>query len=146
MITEQYPHLIFAYGTLKRDYGNSRVFSGGRGELIGAGVTKDEFVMTTGGFPRIYRPAPPLPLWTIGQAGHVIGDLWRANDEALEVCDGIEGHPNWYKREEVDIRINGEVVKAWIYIMPAKGAAGELLIPDENGLLEWERPRQVIEA
>lgn len=143
--TEQYPHLIFAYGTLKRDYGNSRVFTG-RGEFVASGVTEEKFVMTTGGFPRVYRPAPPLPEWVVSQAGYIIGDLWRANDEALEACDRIEGHPKWYRREEVDVWANGDIVKAWMYIMPAKGATGELMMPNENGLLEWESSRQAIEV
>lgn len=140
LTTEQYPHLIFAYGTLKRDYSNSRVFDGGRGEFVAAGVTEDKFVMTTGGFPRVYKPASPLPLWAIGQAAPIRGDLWRASDEALASCDRIEGHPDWYKREEVVVLLDGDTsAKAWLYIMPAKEATGELMMPNDAGILDWQR-------
>ena len=142
LTTEKHPHLIFAYGTLKRDYGNSRVFSGGRGEFVASGVTEDKFVMTTGGFPRVYRPTDALPAWAVSQAAPVRGDLWRADDEALASCDRIEGHPDWYKREEVDVWIDGTiVVKAWLYIMPAKKASGELVMPGESGVLDWQGSR-----
>ena len=139
LTTKTHPHLLLAYGTLKREYGNSRVFGTGGGQFAGNGTTEDTFIMTTAGFPRVYTPDRFSFELVSAHAGKVFGDLWRANDEALASCDRIEGHPNWYCREEVDVRIDSDtVVKAWLYIMKAEGLSGDVMTPDKNGILDWQ--------
>jgi len=140
LTTKTHPHLLLAYGTLKRVYGNSRVFGNGGGEFVAEGTTEDKFVMTTAGFPRVYETDRFAFELVSGHAGFVHGDLWRVNDAALAACDRIEGHPKWYYREEVDVRIDPEtVVKAWLYIMKAEGLTGGLMTPNENGALDWHQ-------
>ena len=142
LTTKTHPHLLLAYGTLKREYGNSRVFGTGGGQFVGKATTEDKFVMTTAGFPRVYKTDRFSFELVSAHAGKVFGDLWRVNDEALASCDRIEGHPNWYCREEVDVWAgNGPavIVKAWLYIMKAEGLSGDVMTPDENGVLDWHQ-------
>ena len=36
----------------------------------------------------------------------------------MNSVDALEGHPRWYKREEIDIDLKGKIIKAWLYFMP----------------------------
>jgi gamma-glutamylcyclotransferase (GGCT)/AIG2-like uncharacterized protein YtfP len=61
----------------------------------------------------IWGPSPamarPLP------AGKIEGSLWEVPAEDMwTYVDVIEGHPHWYRRQEV-VTTNGEVV--WMYVM-----------------------------
>ena len=52
----------------------------------------------------------------------ITGDLYQVNDEELHALDSLEGHPRWYCREEVNIKVKtGDKyvsTTAWIYLMP----------------------------
>ena len=39
----------------------------------------------------------------------------------LKIIDRLEGHPEWYRREEVKVVTGkGETVTAWLYFYPEK--------------------------
>ena len=44
----------------------------------------------------------------------VEGELYAVDDKELSSLDRLEGHPNYYKREEIE---TSEGV-AWIYLLP----------------------------
>lgn len=131
-------HTVFVYGTLKQGHGNHRAFLSDS-EFIGKGVTVQPFKMkTTTGFPVV------LALNENEQGYPVSGELYEVNDKTLRGLDGLEGHPNWYRREEVlvDIGDTGIQQSAWMYIGQPHGFATRNL-PDvipTNGVYDWSRP------
>jgi gamma-glutamylcyclotransferase (GGCT)/AIG2-like uncharacterized protein YtfP len=46
------------------------------------------------------------------------GELWEVDENTLNRLDMLEGHPNWYKREFVDVSVNRFKYSAWMYIFP----------------------------
>lgn len=135
---KELPHLMMVYGTLKRGFGNDRIFHQYGGKFAGTCTTKERYVLAGGGFPRLWNPPKEELDMFEGFLGRVKGELWRASDDSLAACDRLEGHPNWYKREEVTVQTGPEsFTTAWLYIMQAFPGATELLTPARNGTLEW---------
>ena len=54
-------------------------------------------------------------LLTKEQTSTIKGELYKVDDNGLQTIDRIEGHPRLYKREEVQVVVNGEEFKAWLY-------------------------------
>jgi gamma-glutamylcyclotransferase (GGCT)/AIG2-like uncharacterized protein YtfP len=44
----------------------------------------------------------------------IAGEVYRVDSETLDALDVLEGHPDWYKREQV----NTPWKWAWLYFMP----------------------------
>lgn len=115
-------HNVFVYGTLRPGYGNNHRLL--RNAVhIGPACTSpaDDFTMYLshlgGGIPFVVREnydSLNLPV--------ISGDLYQVNNEELARLDSLEGHPNWYCREEINIRVKtgGKSITAtaWIYLMP----------------------------
>lgn len=47
--------------------------------------------------------------------GHVWGLVWQVEEEDLERLDTYEGHPTFYRREQVDVLLGGETVPCQTY-------------------------------
>jgi gamma-glutamylaminecyclotransferase len=128
-------HTVFVYGTLKHGYGNHRAFLQDS-EFVGKGVTVRPFLMkTTTGFPVVFET---------NQQGHpVSGELYEVNNDTLRGLDSLEGHPNWYRREEilVDVENTGIQQSAWMYIGQPHGFASRNLpdVTPTNGVYDWSR-------
>lgn len=50
----------------------------------------------------------------------ISGELYEVDDQTLYKLDQLEGHPNWYQREQVEICLDNyfsqsSAVTAWIY-------------------------------
>lgn len=50
--------------------------------------------------------------------GTVHGDLLTVKAGALEVTDRVEGHPQYFRREKVEVKTTTKRSKAWIYWAP----------------------------
>jgi gamma-glutamylcyclotransferase len=46
---------------------------------------------------------------------HTWGVLWEMPDEGIEALDAYEGHPTFYRREELDVNGPAGRVTAWTY-------------------------------
>jgi len=87
-------HILFVYGTLKRGFPNHSVL-GDNAKFIDHATASPEFSMISmGGFPGMFREEA-------GQLGPVIGELWSVDDEGLQSCDTLEGHPRFYRRTKI---------------------------------------------
>jgi len=56
-------------------------------------------------------------------AVRIHGELYEVKPgEDLARMDRLEGHPNWYRREELDIEIDGQIrnAEAYFYLGQAK--------------------------
>ena len=104
---------VFVYGTLKKGYGNSRIFLRHGAEYMGQWVTKHSYILGDIGFPYMFdREA------TSGYSEdlfkQVVGDLWHIPNEAcLAALDGLEGVPHHYQRNIITLEDGTE---AWSYL------------------------------
>ncbi len=101
-------HLVFVYGTLKKGFGNHRLLASA--ELLGAAQTVERFAMYSTGVPIVVKEESVSPIF---------GELYRVDEETLVCLDSLEGHPDWYRREEVEVIVDTDlgrsIEKAWIY-------------------------------
>jgi gamma-glutamylcyclotransferase (GGCT)/AIG2-like uncharacterized protein YtfP len=128
---------VFVYGTLKHGYGNHRaLLSGDDSTFIGKGTTVHPFRMkTTTGFPVVMHRGE--------QNNHpVAGELYEVTASVLRNLDRLEGHPRWYRREEVlvDIENTGVQQSAWMYIATDGFDTTNLPdVPVTDGVYNWSR-------
>lgn len=119
--------LLAVYGTLKSGYSNNHLLSGS--EFVGDGLTVRPYEMVDRGIPFVFAPNGSE---TKAMRIHV--EVWRVPVEDMPVIDGLEGHPNWYRRERVPVTLDdGATCDAWMYLMPegthtARRKAGEATI------------------
>ena len=103
-------HLVAVYGTLKRAYGNHRVMEQAGGVYLTTTETEKPLLMGDGGFPMIFEPTEELQRFAVPCQVEV----FRVRD--LEPLDLLEGHPNFYHREQIQVVHFKEPV--WLYLGP----------------------------
>ena len=79
--------------------------------------------------------------------GVVKGDVLWVDEEALVETDRIEGHPDFFRRERVRVRVNGREEEAWVYWAPenlvqgrSQIAGGDWFARRSNPVGEEETP------
>jgi gamma-glutamylcyclotransferase (GGCT)/AIG2-like uncharacterized protein YtfP len=101
-------HLLFVYGTLKRGFWNHYLLD--REEFIGEAETKEKYAMYVSGIPYVVKGEP---------VSRIKGEVYRVSSETLKLIDRLEGHPNWYRRELITVKVldrgKEREVKAFIY-------------------------------
>ena len=97
--------LVAVYGTLKRDYGNHRWALADGAKFIGRGCTDKEFFMFDGFFPMV----------TSGGSDGIAVEVFEIPDNP-DNMDRLEGHPSHFKRELIDVRVDRDLMKAWMYL------------------------------
>lgn len=102
-------NLVAVYGTLKKGYNNYNSYLR-RSVYLGGGVTTDKYPLIIRGLPYMVNQK--------GMGHNVEVDVFKVSDEVLENLDRLEGHPKWYKREEVEINVKGKVLSCWVYFNP----------------------------
>jgi len=113
MNSEPKLHRVFVYGTLMRDHGNHYFLH--NAEFIGTGKTKERYCMRiNNGLPYVLRHL---------ELSQICGEVYLVGDITLAELDRLESHPNWYRREEVEILLNRntgipEAITAWVYFNP----------------------------
>lgn len=125
------PIKVAVYGTLKRGKGNSRLLSDST--FLGTAGTDPNFSMISfGGFPGVLDG---------NQSIHV--EIFEVKDlDVLRRLDSLEGHPDFFEREEVGVRMDdtGEVGKAWMYSVRKHKdyyKSDKVTTYDENGRIAW---------
>jgi len=137
-------HNVFVYGTLKKRFPNHPVLHAGKAELVGHGTTTDKFLLFNGSFPKMARmPNVPANVADLSSVllGHVWGEVWRVDDVSLMNCDRLEGHPHFYCREKVGIKLDGgdRRTTAWAYIIvDFPGYDVPSLMEPKDGILTWD--------
>jgi gamma-glutamylaminecyclotransferase len=121
--------LVFVYGTLKKGFSNHRLLAGS--EYLGTAQTVEKYAMYSTGTPIVLKEEAVSPIH---------GELYRVNEETLVALDSLEGHPDWYRREEINIYVDGEQGRyqetAWLYFSLDK--RGDL-VPEGKYLKEVRR-------
>lgn len=121
--------LVFVYGTLKKGFSNHRLLAGS--EYLGTAQTVEKYAMYTTGTPIVLKDEAVSPIH---------GELYRVNEATLVALDSLEGHPDWYRREEISIFVDGEQGRyqetAWLYFsLDRRGT----LVPEGKFLKEVRR-------
>ena len=79
---------LFVYGTLKKQYSRNDILSAA--SFIKEIKSLPRYTMIDlGAFPGILDSGINV----------IYGELYEVDDSTLEMCDLIEGHPNFYKRK-----------------------------------------------
>ena len=121
--------LVFVYGTLKKGFSNHRLLAGS--EYLGTAQTVEKYAMYSTGTPIVLKDEAVSPIH---------GELYRVNEATLVALDSLEGHPDWYRREEISIFVDGEQGRyqetAWLYFsLDRRGT----LVPEGKFLKEVRR-------
>lgn len=107
---------VFVYGTLRKELGNHYLLQDS--VFLGTGLTIDHYAMFESSLghsiPYVVKLNPAIKDFGVC----VEGELYEVDDLTLGNLDRLEGHPGWYKREYVDIDLDGETIKAMMYMMP----------------------------
>lgn len=119
-------HLVFVYGTLKRGFGNHKFLEHSR--FIGDARTCPALFMVDGGVPFVMIEGGPLR--------QIAGEVYAVDKPTLRRLDRLEGHPHMYRRETVEVVVDGNRRNAFIYMMPRAllGDAAEI----ENHCYVWK--------
>jgi gamma-glutamylaminecyclotransferase len=110
MMSHTLSHTLFVYGTLKRNFSNHHLLKDSK--FLGTGRTKEKYAMYESGIPFVVKNEP---------VSSIYGELYQVDDATLQRLDRLEGHPDWYCREQVElITATEQTVTAWIYFNPEK--------------------------
>lgn len=117
------PMLMGVYGTLRKGFSNHRYLEGAK--YIGTGKTVEKFVLQQHGIPYVSRKKVGLPPW---KGTNVTIEVYEVTSPwQLDNIDGLEGHPRWYCREPIEIKMeNGETLKAEVYLNEGSNAPENL--------------------
>lgn len=99
----QHTHLVFVYGTLRRQHYNHALIS--KAHYISEWVTPAQYTMISFDFYPAVIPMGTSP---------IVGELYKVNDKQLEEIDLLEGVPIFYRRDIIETPVG----KAFWYVMP----------------------------
>jgi gamma-glutamylaminecyclotransferase len=95
------------YGTLRGGLPNHSYVKNHK--FLGTGKTVEKYTMRASGIPYVGKePRTRIDVEVYDVTGKT----------EIEAIDRLEGHPHWYKREEIEVELNdGRILKAWLYFM-----------------------------
>lgn len=110
-----FPVNVAVYGTLRSGYGNHALIE--NSSLVGVGKTKEQFTLTASGIPFVTKGLNE-------GLSNVTVEVYSVETESdLRNLDGLEGHPNWYRRELTTIVLEDDSeVEAWLYFNEPGGS------------------------
>jgi gamma-glutamylaminecyclotransferase len=118
-------HLVFVYGTLKKNCRNNNYLSDAK--YIGPAETTEKYSMREHSF---HYPA----VIESEQEYYIKGELWLCLDRTLKLLDRLEGIPDLFYRKEISIIQNANILNAWIYFFNYKHNKLDL----RDKILEWK--------
>ena len=102
-------HTVAVYGTLRKGNSNYRHYLT-KSKYIGQGLTFDRFRMVCPSSIPFVHPEPSA------EGLQIVVDVFEVDSNTLASLDLLEGHPNWYCREQTKVVTDtGQTVTAWIY-------------------------------
>jgi len=94
---------VFVYGTLKFGYNNFPFIMGSI--PLGKGITKNKYSLYVNGLPYLKK-----------NPNHKVkGEVYEINPIRMTQLDLLEGHPDVYKREKIEVVIEKKVLTCWAY-------------------------------
>jgi gamma-glutamylaminecyclotransferase len=119
------------YGTLRGGLSNHAYVK--HHGFLGAGKTVEKYTMRASGIPYVGKePRTRIDV----EVYEVVGK------SEIEAIDRLEGHPHWYKREEIEVELeDGTILKAWLYFMESTSK-----IIETGNYLDYDANRNKSEA
>jgi gamma-glutamylaminecyclotransferase len=111
-------NLVAVYGTLKKGYSNYNHYLTGSKHL-GKGETKDKYPLVIQGLPYLIEKK--------GVGHNVEVDVFKVSGGILAQLDRLEGHPNWYRRKQIEIKMKDKTLTCWIYFNIRENEKGQEL-------------------
>ena len=103
-------NVVAVYGTLKKWNSNYYSYLSGSSSFVGSGETKDKYPLIINGLPYLVDKK--------GVGHNVEVDVFTVSDSVLRDLDALEGHPRWYMRKQILIKVKDREVLCWIYFNP----------------------------
>jgi gamma-glutamylaminecyclotransferase len=110
-------NVVAVYGTLKKGYSNYWNYLSGKSRHLGKGKTTDKYPLVVKGLPYLINEK--------GKGYNVEVDVFKVSDSVLSALDRLEGHPIWYKREQINVTLKGKKVLCWTYFNIKETADGK---------------------
>ena len=98
---------VAVYGTLRKNQGLYGSPLEGEIYLGDSKLPEDFELFNLGSFPCVSRVSTPLDTT-------VVCEVYEIDDNVLAVLDSIEGHPDFFKREHVEVDGFGT---CWVYVL-----------------------------
>ena len=96
--------------TLRKGNNNYRHYILTKSKYIGQGLTFDRFRMVCPSTIPFVHPEPSA------DGSQIVVDVFEIDSNTLAALDLLEGHPNWYCREQTKVVTDtGQTVNAWMY-------------------------------
>ena len=128
-------NVIGVYGTLKKGNSNYYHFLTSS-KYVGRGETKDKYPLIVESLPYMVDKK--------GIGHNVTIDVFKVSDDKLLDIDGLEGHPNWYKRKQVPVVVNDKEIMCWIYFNPIELNPGHKFVKSYEPKKSVVRPNKNI--
>jgi len=121
-------HLVAVYGTLRKN--NSNYYSYlASSRHVGKGETTDKYPLILEGLPYLIDAK--------GEGHNVEVDVFKVSDSKLRDLDALEGHPNWYCRKQIPIKVGKETYTCWIYFNKSVSHVGKQMHKSYNQNTGW---------
>jgi gamma-glutamylcyclotransferase (GGCT)/AIG2-like uncharacterized protein YtfP len=101
-------HLVFVYGTLKRDQANHLLLEDE--SFRGEATTARDYTMGNAGFPVALSARVDTPV------GKIRGEVYRVGPRTMRALDKLENEGQMYHRTVVPIIHNGQERQALMYV------------------------------
>ena len=95
---------VFVYGTLKRGEANHGVMESANGEFISESKLAGYYMVNT--------PWYPFAAKSDSDDDYIEGELYKVSADKLHILDTLEGYPQLYDRD----RVNVQDLDAFIYV------------------------------
>ena len=99
-------NLVAVYGTLKKGYSNYNHYLTSS-KHIGKGETKDKYPLVISGLPYLIEDK--------GKGFNVEVDVFKVSSSVMGSLDRLEGHPNWYRRKQINVKVKDKTLICWVY-------------------------------
>ena len=99
-------HYVFVYGTLKKGFQYHHLIE--NSTFIGTAKTKKKYAMYQNDYPCVVKNEA---------VSFIYGEVYSVEDSTLKNLDLLEGHPDSYCREQVQVMldIDSLIMSAWLY-------------------------------
>lgn len=145
-------HLVFVYGSLKRGFHNAPLLE--EAEFMGTALTVSPYMMLdAGAFPLLLDPSEFAHMRNYADFfGRARGEIYKVDETMLARLDHLEGHPHFYRRSRIDVRLADEqaqlhkTLAVWAYLFVGDMQHEMLVVmPDEAATVEWRMERGIPE-
>ena len=111
-------YTVFVYGTLKTGHRNHHLMDRLQAVFLGEAETRLPMTISVRGrLPFLWKDPDAI--------GPVVGELYEIDEFWIGFLDQFEGHPEWYRREEIGVVLvkDGERFdkRAWAYMREEAG-------------------------